>query len=450
MSYQDYANIISSYDNKANARREASEGRYANFSSGFRERGLAALQQAEDLANEKSNQLIAKAQTSALKALGLEEADRQKAESIATTGIIAAPIIDKLLQAKRAKVDKSGKVIKSTETTQGGPTKMEQIDQKLKNAKEMRDKADARRRVNTREGRGTEMKEARERVQPPEQNIEPGRAIGEDAGQELVGQEAIDLEEALPQLIKENEARRAIQREGGSTEMNIMREGTSGAGGSRPRSGRRGFGNQKSATDTSARGVDISIKNDNLDILRPPTSEGAGSSTDPLPTQSAPPTQPRPQEAPMPKTTIDKSVPELSPDIAPETRVLTRAAEREVQAAATNIAAPEAASNIATQQAAETAGRVAEQTAAETAGEAIGASQALDEIPGLGQITALAGGIYALGEGLHWWGGGDDKTPIPTKPTISTFQTSGTISKPTFNTMSRALATPTINSGIMR
>ena len=112
MSYSDYANIINSYVNKTNQRREQAQSRYSNFKSGFRERGLAALEAYESRANEAYSSAVEKLQEQAIKNLGITEDQRAKAEAIATTGIVGGQLLGKVLDpVKKPRVVKKLKTI---------------------------------------------------------------------------------------------------------------------------------------------------------------------------------------------------------------------------------------------------------------------------------------------------------------------------------------------------
>ena len=97
MSYQDYANIIAGYNSKVANRREASESRIRTFNDLYSQRGLSSMEKLQNVANEKYNALLEKAQQTALDNLNITEQDRAKVESIVGLAGVSAPVLNRVV-----------------------------------------------------------------------------------------------------------------------------------------------------------------------------------------------------------------------------------------------------------------------------------------------------------------------------------------------------------------
>ena len=97
MSYQDYANIIAGYNSKVANRREASESRIRTFNDLYSERGLSSMEKLQNVANEKYNALLEKAQETALNNLNITEQDRAKVESLVGLAAVSAPVLNRVV-----------------------------------------------------------------------------------------------------------------------------------------------------------------------------------------------------------------------------------------------------------------------------------------------------------------------------------------------------------------
>ena len=406
MSYSDYANIIAGYNSKASSKREASEGRYANFKSGFRERGLAAMNNFEEQANKSYQKTLADAQTSALKALGVDEEKRAKAEALVGAGVAGGPVVDKLLKATlgKSKTKKGAKGLaeKLKSAKKEGKTNMEKLDTELK----------VRRRARQldKEG-GLDIKKKEGGLE-----LEDEREEEFEGADDLVGQQRI-TEEPTPQLSEKARGKQPIRSEtrGGDTEMTSIRR------------------------KPVRTGEDIE-----RDDFFKDAQERAG--LDPkLPTKT---TTTEGMEGFLDDAQMQLTAPATNPEYKlSDYYTKTPAAE-----------APAAEAGGA--EALEAGGAKALETGGAKALETLGTDVALDEaaaapldvIPGIGELAAAGAAIYGVGQFFGLWGGGSHKKeePIDVQPHIASTTVQSGVSTGSYRGMNKATAAPTINSGIMR
>jgi len=400
MSYSDYANIIAGYNSKASSRREASEGRYANFKSGFRERGLAAMSKFEDQANQAYNKTLEDAQTSALKALGVDEEKQAKAQAILGAGMAGGPVVDKLLKAtlgkSKSKKGAKGLAEKLKSAKKEGKTNMEKLDTELK----------VRRRARQldKEG-GLEIKKKEGGLE-----LEDEREEEFEGADDLVGQQRI-TEEPTPQLSEKARGKQPIRSEtrGGDMEMTSIRRKPVRTGEDIERDNFFKDAQEKVGLDPK--------------VPSTSTTEGMGGFLD------------------------DAEMNLTAPATNPEYKLsdyYTKAPTAETGGA----------------EALETGGAEALETGGAKALETLGTDVALDEaaaapldaIPGIGELAAAGAAVYGVGQFFGLWGGGSHKKeePIDIQPHISTSVQTGGVSTGSYRGMNKATAAPTINSGIMR
>jgi len=372
MSYSDYANIIAGYNSKSSSRREASEGRYANFKSGFRERGLASMSKFEEQANQAYNKTLEDAQTSALKALGINEQQQAKAQAILGAAMAGGPVVDKLLKLGKSKTKKGAKGLAD----------------KLKQEKTKQTEV---RITRSRRERGLE---------DPDKGLQDKGLKGAD---DLVGQERISEEPEISKLSEKARGKQPLRNEtrGGDMEM------------------------------TGMPGRETEMKD-----LNPRGSQGQGISSEPLKTVDDLKTDKFFEDA-QKRVGLDPNAPSKSS---------TQDMDTFLDDAESRLQAPAAEAPATEEGGAE---------ALETLGEDVALDEAaaapLDVIPGIGEIAAAGAAIYGAGQFFGLWGGGSHKKeePIPLSPHMTTSVQTGA-NTGSYRGLNRAIAAPTINSGIMR
>ena len=386
MSYSDYANIIAGYNSKASSRREASEGRYANFKSGFRERGLAAMSKFEEQANQAYQKTLADAQSSALKALGVDEEKRAKAEALVGAGMAGGPVVDKLLKATLGK-SKPKKGAKG-------------LAEKLKKEK-------------------TKQSEVRIKIKKGEGGLQDEEFKGAD---DLVGQERItEAPEPTPQLSEKARGKQPLRTEprGGDMEMTSMR-------------GRQTELKDLNPRKPSGEGTSKEPLRTGEDIQRDKFFDDAQQQVglDPkLPTKT---TTTEGMEGFLDDAEMNLTAPTTN---QPEFKLSDYYTKPATKAPMAEEGGAEALETLGTDVALDEAA-AAPLDAIPGIGELAAAGAA---VYGVGQFFGLWGG------GSH-----KKEEPIDIQPHISTSVQTGGVSTGSYRGMNKATAAPTINSGIMR
>jgi len=169
MSFQNYANIIAGANTKTANRRQASENRINNYNNIYNQRGLESMQKLQDVANEKYNSLLEKAQATAIKNLGISQEDREKVESLIGASAIGGPLLDKLLAPSKKKVAKGSenlieKLKKAKEVKSSVKTERESTLTKMRNSGPARQVEIGRDRFNMDDEFGSEPLEMPRRI----------------------------------------------------------------------------------------------------------------------------------------------------------------------------------------------------------------------------------------------------------------------------------------------
>ena len=393
MSYSDYANIIAGYNSKASSKREASEGRYANFKSGFRERGLAAMNNFEEQANQSYQKTLADAQTSALKALGVDEEKQAKGQAILGAGMAGGPVVDKLLKATlgKSKTKKGAKGLaeKLKSVKKEGKTNMEKLDTELK----------VRRRARQldKEG-GLEIKKKEGGLELEDETEEEFKGADD-----LVGQERLP-QEPTPQLSEKARGKQPIRSEtrGGDMEMTRIRREPVRTGEDIERDDffkdaqeRAGLNPKAPTKTTTTEGMDTFLDDAEMRLTAPATN---------------------------PEYKLSDYYTKASTAETGGAEALETGGAKALETLGTDVALDEAA------------------------------AAPLDVIPGIGELAAAGAAIYGAGQFFGLWGGGSHKKeePIDVSPHIASTTVQTGVSTGSYRGMNKATAAPTINSGIMR